>query len=448
MAENRRGGFDIPKPRDVRARQGLQPAEVVTKVIEAQMTQPLRTGSPTLRSRVLDSVMTFLRSGETKRWPHSGNKRGSQRYQVVENQAELFWVEDGVRVDSFARIINISMHGVLLWSERLPKATGPISIRLVEPVASEWIQAVVARTARKHLLGLKLDETFPYDVFRSALPGFDLQTKSGPEDLDHVEGHFWRVRASSTLDDGQNLPLVPGLPPSLAVRSFSAFASSSGSRLFIPRDLESTKPALERLVMKAIVRLRIRTLAILVLATSSASARQQEPKTEPPKPDAKKAEPTKPAAKAPSSTLPVPRSSEGAWMKLHDENLQKIKGASPEVLFIGDSITQGWDGSGGYIWRRWYDPRKSVNLGIGGDRTQHVLWRLEHGEIEGVHPKAVVLMIGTNNIGSNTPEEIAEGVKAICMKLREKLPETKILLLAVFPRDPRPTAMRGEPPRP
>ena len=78
-----------------------------------------------------------------------------------------------------------------------------------------------------------------------------------------------------------------------------------------------------------------------------------------------------------------------------------------------------------------------MNLGIGGDQTQrHVLWRLEHGNIDGIHPKLAVLMIGTNNNGCGDPQEIAAGVKAVVEKLREKLPETKVLVLAIFPRGP------------
>ena len=75
-----------------------------------------------------------------------------------------------------------------------------------------------------------------------------------------------------------------------------------------------------------------------------------------------------------------------------------------------------------------------MNLGIGGDRTQHVLWRLDNGNIDGISPKLAVLMIGTNNSGSNTPEEIADGIKAIVEKLRKKLPETKVLSWRIFPR--------------
>ncbi len=120
------------------------------------------------------------------------------------------------------------------------------------------------------------------------------------------------------------------------------------------------------------------------------------------------------------------------WTKLHKSFLDRAAQGDIDLLFLGDSITQGWNNN--EVWKRYYGARKAANFGIGGDRTQHVLWRLDHGEIDGIHPKVAVLMIGTNNIGSNTPEEIAEGVRAIVDRLRSKLPETKILLLSVFPR--------------
>jgi beta-glucosidase len=106
---------------------------------------------------------------------------------------------------------------------------------------------------------------------------------------------------------------------------------------------------------------------------------------------------------------------------------------------IGDSITQGWEAKGAReVWEKYYGNRHAVNLGIGGDQTQHVLWRLEHGNLDGIHPKLAVLMIGTNNSGSNTPEQIAAGVRAIVEKLRSSLPATKVLVLAIFPRGPNP----------
>ena len=131
---------------------------------------------------------------------------------------------------------------------------------------------------------------------------------------------------------------------------------------------------------------------------------------------------------------PVPR--DANWMKRHDSMNERVKQGNVDLLFIGDSITQGWEGAGKAVWSEKYGKRNAVNLGIGGDRTQHVLWRLDNGNIEGIKPKLAVIMIGTNNAGSaqNTSEQIADGVTAIVKKLRDKLPETKILLLGIFPR--------------
>ena len=82
-----------------------------------------------------------------------------------------------------------------------------------------------------------------------------------------------------------------------------------------------------------------------------------------------------------------------------------------------------------------YEPRHAANFGIGGDRTQHVLWRLENGELDGIKPKVAVLMIGTNNSNSDSAEPIADAIKLIVQKIRAKCPDTKVLLLAIFPRN-------------
>lgn len=141
------------------------------------------------------------------------------------------------------------------------------------------------------------------------------------------------------------------------------------------------------------------------------------------------------------AVVPVPR--DGGWVKRHESFNERVKKGNVDLIFIGDSITQGWEGGGKKVWEEFYGKRNAVNLGIGGDRTQHVLWRLENGNIqwrnengniERINPKLAVLMIGTNNSGSNTSEQIADGVKAIVEKLRTTLPETKVLILAIFPR--------------
>lgn len=151
---------------------------------------------------------------------------------------------------------------------------------------------------------------------------------------------------------------------------------------------------------------------------------------------------------APHSAIkPVPRSDRG-WQdraKLLDTRVKDNPDA--QLLFIGDSITQGWEGNGAKeVWAERFEKRKAVNLGIGGDRTQHVLWRLENAPFGDMKPKAAVVMIGTNNSNGedNTPGQIADGVAAIVRTLRQRLPGTKILLLGIFPRGENFNPQRGK----
>jgi beta-glucosidase len=137
-----------------------------------------------------------------------------------------------------------------------------------------------------------------------------------------------------------------------------------------------------------------------------------------------------------SAVTPVYRTTPDWWMPRHEAVLERIKQGNVDILMIGDSITHGWEKSGKPVWDKYYANRNAVNMGFSGDRTQHVLWRLEHGEVNNINPKLAVLMIGTNNSNGtdNTPEQIADGVKAIVCQLRTRLPNTKILVLAIFPR--------------
>lgn len=135
----------------------------------------------------------------------------------------------------------------------------------------------------------------------------------------------------------------------------------------------------------------------------------------------------------------------GWWFKRHGENIDKIDNAARkqegiDLLMIGDSITHGWDGAGKEVWKKYYEHRKPINMGFSGDRTEHVLWRLEQLPLNKIKPKAAVLMIGTNNIGhgSSSPKEAAAGIKAIVGKLQKQYPEMKILVLNVFPRGNQP----------
>jgi lysophospholipase L1-like esterase len=112
------------------------------------------------------------------------------------------------------------------------------------------------------------------------------------------------------------------------------------------------------------------------------------------------------------------------------------------LLFVGDSITDGWRNfgprGGRDVFEQAYGKYRPLNIGIGGDRTQHVLWRLDADEVAGISPKVAVVMIGTNNLGSNSNEEIAAADAKIVQSLRAKLPNTKVLLLGIFPRDEKP----------
>ncbi len=148
-----------------------------------------------------------------------------------------------------------------------------------------------------------------------------------------------------------------------------------------------------------------------------------------------------------SAVTPVTQTAEWAvkwWGPRHDVVNERLKKGNVDLLFIGDSITHGWENTGKETWDAYYAKHNAVNMGFGGDRTQHVLWRLDHSNFEEICPKLAMLMIGTNNSNGNdnTAEEIADGIITICHRLRTKLPKTKILLLAIFPRDPKHSAQR------
>jgi lysophospholipase L1-like esterase len=144
------------------------------------------------------------------------------------------------------------------------------------------------------------------------------------------------------------------------------------------------------------------------------------------------------------AVTPAPRS--GRWMKRHESFNARVKKGNVDLIFVGDSITQGWEGGGKKVWSEFYGKRNAVNLGIGGDRTEHVLWRLDNGNADGISPKVAVVMIGTNNSGKsrNTASEIVDGVTAVVAKLRSKLPKTKVLLLDIFPRGRQFNDQRGQ----
>jgi lysophospholipase L1-like esterase len=126
----------------------------------------------------------------------------------------------------------------------------------------------------------------------------------------------------------------------------------------------------------------------------------------------------------------------GKFLKMHAAFLERGKAGPIGVLMLGDSITEGWT-KAPHVYDRYYGKLEPANFGIGGDQTQHVVWRIENGELDGIHPKVVVLMLGTNNSASHTGAEIAAADKKIIEMIRAKVPETKVLLLAIFPRGAR-----------
>lgn len=136
------------------------------------------------------------------------------------------------------------------------------------------------------------------------------------------------------------------------------------------------------------------------------------------------------------------------WYARHEAKRREAAAGSHDIVFVGDSITHIFEGdpgfpwSGARVWKEFYGARKALNLGYGWDRTQNVLWRLGNGEFAGQTPRLVVLLIGTNNLAAtvnasaNTPEEIRDGVEAVCARIHAASAASQILLMGVFPRGP------------
>jgi lysophospholipase L1-like esterase len=154
-----------------------------------------------------------------------------------------------------------------------------------------------------------------------------------------------------------------------------------------------------------------------------------------------------------AAVVPVSRLEDDSynWWTRHAAELAAGANTDPEIVLIGDSITHFWAGeplnnhqNGPRAWAETFGARRVLNLGFGWDRTQNVLWRIDHGEFDGLHPKLVILIIGTNNFSTtlnaraNTPTEAAEGIFAICDRLHAKSPATHILVMGVLPRGHRP----------
>lgn len=137
-----------------------------------------------------------------------------------------------------------------------------------------------------------------------------------------------------------------------------------------------------------------------------------------------------------TAIIPSTRGDEAWWKQRDRAKREQAKEGGFDLVFAGDSITQGWEGAGKEVWEQAFGDVKTLNLGFGGDRTEHLLWRLTRNQMGPNRPQAAVVMIGTNNTGHSmqSPAEIAEGVTEVVRTLRAKSPRTKILLLGIFPR--------------
>lgn len=142
------------------------------------------------------------------------------------------------------------------------------------------------------------------------------------------------------------------------------------------------------------------------------------------------------------STTPVRAKTNGEkwWNGQYESinsNIKKMEGKI-DVVFVGDSITARWRGSEN--WTKHWGNYRAINMGIGGDQTQHLLWRLQNGQLEGYKAKVFVVMIGTNNLWGRSakPEEAAAGVKAVLDLIQAKQPQAKILLMSLLPVGEKP----------
>jgi len=188
----------------------------------------------------------------------------------------------------------------------------------------------------------------------------------------------------------------------------------------------------------------MKNAAILLSLTLASMTAAQTP------PAAPIAKPTA-AAKAPESDVPAcmtptPRGDDGAKAR-QDEVLRRVREAKApvNVVFVGDSITQGWEDAGAAAWKRNFEPMGALQIGVGGDRTEHVLWRLQQAPLTPLDPKVIVLMIGTNNAGTgrDSGELIIRGIAAIVDLLHMQCPNAQVLVLDIPPRGLPINPLRG-----
>jgi lysophospholipase L1-like esterase len=144
------------------------------------------------------------------------------------------------------------------------------------------------------------------------------------------------------------------------------------------------------------------------------------------------------------AATPISRLDLRWWRERHEAKLAELRRVKPNLIFLGDSITQDWELEGpeefrnfAPVWRKFYGDRNAVNLGFSGDTTASLLWRIRNGEVDGIAPKVAVILIGANNLGKlHWPAtDTVLGIDTIISDLRHRLPNTSILLMSVLPSE-------------
>jgi lysophospholipase L1-like esterase len=154
--------------------------------------------------------------------------------------------------------------------------------------------------------------------------------------------------------------------------------------------------------------------------------------------------PPSPSSSVPLAATPISRMETRWWRERHAASLRAIRARRVDLVLLGDSITQNWEKSGPPAWQdfhpawdRFYGDRHALNLGFSGDATCHLLWRLRNGEIDGIAPKAAVILIGANNLGRLhwSASDTLAGIAAVVDETRRRLPGMAILLLGILPSE-------------
>jgi len=148
------------------------------------------------------------------------------------------------------------------------------------------------------------------------------------------------------------------------------------------------------------------------------------------------------AGRLPPAAMPISRDSLQWWHDRHEAKLAELHRGPVDLVLLGDSITQNYERDGPEtsqdfrpVWQRFYGDRHAVNLGFKGDATSHLLWRMEHGELDGIAPKAAVILIGANNLGHLhwSAADTVQGIEAVVAEARRKLRHAKLLLMGILP---------------